>query len=337
MTSNALRTLLHPFETGALPHAGKGSRVLFLGAEPGFGLPDGFDAALHMVQGFRPSFRALELAGHEIAPQAEGDGFDAALVLVGRHRGQNELRVAEALERTLSGGLIVVAGGKDDGIASLRKSIVDLVSLDGSLPKHHGIAFWLRQPGDIQAATALRTSNPNALIEGRFRTAPGMFSFEKIDEGSRFLVAHLPGDLRGDVADFCAGWGYLSADLVDRYPDISRLDLYEADFQSLEAARVNVGGASVQLGFHWLDLLAEPLQHQYDAIVMNPPFHRGRAAEPDIGSGMIRAAARALRPGGRLVMVANRQLPYETALAAAFSRHTELARNGGFKVLMARR
>jgi 16S rRNA (guanine1207-N2)-methyltransferase len=52
---------------------------------------------------------------------------------------------------------------------------------------------------------------------------------------------------------------------------------------------------------------------------------------------MIRAVSKALKPGGRLVMVANRQLPYEQVLAAAFSGHAEIARDGMFKVLSARR
>ncbi|WP_292248410.1 methyltransferase, partial [Mesorhizobium sp.] len=89
--------------------------------------------------------------------------------------------------------------------------------------------------------------------------------------------------------------------------------------------------------FFWTDLLGEPVERRYDAILMNPPFHRGRAAEPEIGAGMIRAAAKTLKPGGRLFMVANRQLPYEAVLAAAFSSHAEIARDGMFKVLSARR
>ncbi|TIW22658.1 MAG: methyltransferase, partial [Mesorhizobium sp.] len=87
----------------------------------------------------------------------------------------------------------------------------------------------------------------------------------------------------------------------------------------------------------WTDLLTETVERRYDAIVMNPPFHSGRAAEPGIGSGMIRAASKALKPGGRLFMVANRQLPYEKVLAAAFSSHAEVARDGMFKVFSARR
>ncbi|ESZ11816.1 MULTISPECIES: class I SAM-dependent methyltransferase [unclassified Mesorhizobium] len=337
MSAEPLKTLFHPFEAEAVSLPRKGERVLFLGAEPGFRLPEGFDAALHLVQGFRPHYRALQAAGSSVTPRLEGEGFDAALVLAGRHRGQNELRIAEAIECVRPGGSIVVAGAKDDGIASLRKRIDELVPLDGHLPKHHGIAFWFHQPADAALATALRAANPALLVEDRFRTAPGMFSFDKIDAGSRLLVDNLPGDLRGSVADFCAGWGYVAAEIAARSPGISALDLYEAEFDALEAAKGNIGNTATEPNFFWIDLLSEPVERRYDAIAMNPPFHRSRAAEPEIGAGMIRAAAKALKPGGRLFMVANRQLPYEPVLAAAFSSHAEIARDGMFKVFAARR
>lgn len=339
MSAEPLKTLFHPFEAEAVPLPGKGDRALFLGAEPGFRSPEGFEASLHLVQGFRPHFRALQASGLIVTAQAEGGGFDMALVLAGRHRGLNELRLAEALERVAPGGLIVIAGGKDDGIASLRKRVGELVPLEGHLPKYHGIAFWFRRPADPAATQNLRAANPALLVEGRFRTAPGMFSFDRIDTGSRLLVENLPNDLRGSVADFCAGWGYVAAEIAARAPGISALDLYEADFASLEAAKLNLAavGQSITREFFWTDLLKEPVEKRYDAIAMNPPFHRSRAAEPEIGAGMIRAAAKALKPGGRLFMVANRQLPYEPVLSAAFSSHAELARDGMFKVLVARR
>ncbi|MER8385915.1 class I SAM-dependent methyltransferase [Mesorhizobium sp. M1428] len=337
MSAEPLKTLFHPFEAGAVSLPGKDERILFLGAEPGFRLPEGFDARLHLVQGFRPHFRALQASGFTVTPQVEGETFDAAFVLAGRHRGQNELRVAEAVERVAPGGLIVVAGGKDDGIASLRKHVGALVPLEGHLPKHHGIAFWFRRPADTIAAATLRAANPDLVVEDRFRTAPGMFSFDKIDAGSTLLVENLPNDLRGGVADFCAGWGYVAAEVAARSPGISALDLYEADCEALEAAKANVGNTGVEPRFFWIDLLSEPVERRYDVVVMNPPFHRSRATEPEIGAGMIRAAGKALKPGGRLFMVANRQLPYEPVLAAAFSSHAELARDGMFKVFSARR
>jgi 16S rRNA (guanine1207-N2)-methyltransferase len=336
MTYEALKTLFYPFEADALAVPVKGASVLFFGAEPGFRLPAGFEAELHCVQGFHPHYRALQTAKRAVAPRAQGDGYAAALVLAGRHRGQNELWIAEALERVVPGGLILVAGSKDDGIASLRKRIDALVPLEGSLPKYHGLAFWLRRPVGNDAATSLRAANPPALLEGRFHTAPGMFSFEKIDVGSRLLVENLPADIVGRVADFCAGWGYVAAELAARSSGLSALDLYEADFEAIEAARRNVDEKYAPR-FFWHDLIGEPIEARYDVVVMNPPFHQGRAAEPDIGIALIKAAAKALKPGGRLVMVANRQLPYEAALAASFSAVSELARDNRFKVLMARR
>ena len=52
---------------------------------------------------------------------------------------------------------------------------------------------------------------------------------------------------------------------------------------------------------------------------------------------MIAAAAAALRPGGRLLMVQNRGLPYERALQAAFSEVTDIAADASFRVVQARR
>ena len=57
MAAEPLKTLFYPFEAEALPLPREDARVLFLGAEPGFRLPEGFEAALHLVQGFRPHFR----------------------------------------------------------------------------------------------------------------------------------------------------------------------------------------------------------------------------------------------------------------------------------------
>ena len=62
-----------------------------------------------------------------------------------------------------------------------------------------------------------------------------------------------------------------------------------------------------------------------------------RAAEPALGQGFISVAARALKPGGRFYMVANRGLPYEPLLKASFASFETLADNNQFRVTAARR
>ena len=73
-----------------------------------------------------------------------------------------------------------------------------------------------------------------------------------------------------------------------------------------------------------------------DFIVSNPPFHtQSRADRPDIGQRFIAVAAQALRPGGRLYVVANRHLPYEAALSEAFASVAVKADVGGYKIIEA--
>lgn len=336
MSRDVLKTLYHPFESGDLPLPGPSGRVLFLGAVAGMAPPKDFASVLFPVQGFRPDYVALEHAGLSPSPRPQGNGFDAALVLAGRFRGRNEGWVAEAVKRVKPGGLVVVAGNKLEGAASLRKRMAGIIAIEGYLSKHHGVVFWLHRPeaadGAIQALTP-----PSLMAEGRYVTAPGMFSSDRADSGSRFLAHHLPQDARGTAADFGAGWGYLSAELVRRNPSLHSIDLYEADYESLEAARRNLAEYSVPARFHWRDLVAEPVLGAYDTIVMNPPFHLGRSAEPELGRTMITRAAKALRPGGRLFMVANRGLPYDGPLAASFTKVEELASDTRYRVFAAQK
>jgi 16S rRNA (guanine1207-N2)-methyltransferase len=75
----------------------------------------------------------------------------------------------------------------------------------------------------------------------------------------------------------------------------------------------------------------------YDAVIANPPFHQGRAAEPDLGAAFVAAAARILGPRGELFLVANRQLPYEAVLSLAFRDWEKLSEDATYKVIRAER
>jgi 16S rRNA (guanine1207-N2)-methyltransferase len=120
---------------------------------------------------------------------------------------------------------------------------------------------------------------------------------------------------------------------------VGRLDLYDANHAALEAAKANVAenAPKVPARFFWHDLAGEPVKDKYDLVIMNPPFHEGHAAEPSLGQAMIKTAASSLRGGGRLLLVANRGLPYEPVLAENFKESGETCRNARFKVLWAKK
>ena len=334
---NPHATLFHPFPAGLLQMPDGQASALLFNAQPGLDTPEAFEADLHLVQGFRPFFLPLTKAGWQAAPQASGENYDVLLVQCGRHRGQNEAWLADALARAKPGGLIVAAGAKSDGIDSLRRRVAGAMELEGHVSKHHGVAFWLRRPENWSELPPFLSGDGPSTAE--FFAAPGMFSPAHPDPGSEFLAGCLPADLKGAVADFGAGWGYLAMELAKRCPGISGIDLYEADFASLEAAKANLAphAGARKTGFFWHDILSEPIEARYEAVVCNPPFHRGREARPSLGQGFIAAAARALKKGGRLFLVANRGLPYEAALQASFASAEEIARNKSFRVFQARR
>ena len=96
-------------------------------------------------------------------------------------------------------------------------------------------------------------------------------------------------------------------------------------------------GASTPVSFHWFDVTSEKLDGIYDTVIMNPPFHEGRASDISLGQSFIAAAASRLKKGGRLLMVANRQLPYEATLKGLFKTVNLLEEVRGFKVFDARK
>ena len=232
------------------------------------------------------------------------------------------------------------AGGQrcqDRGVDSLARRVgAVLPTRRPASARRTGASFWLRRPaapadgGGRWAAAAA----PAANLEG-FVTAPGMFSPERRRSGQPAAgrgVRRPAGG--GRVADLGAGWGWLARAGARRARRRSaRLDLYEAEALALDAARANLGN-DPRASFHWTDVTglgsgAPP----YDAVIANPPFHQGRAAEPDLGAAFIVAAARILKPTGRLLMVANRQLPYEAALDARFRHWEKLSEDGAYKVI----
>jgi 16S rRNA (guanine1207-N2)-methyltransferase len=148
------------------------------------------------------------------------------------------------------------------------------------------------------------------------------------------LADALPAKLGSYVADLGAGWGFLSAHILTR-DSVREAHLIEANHIALECARRNVTDPRAR--FHWQDATTWQAPLRFDCVVMNPPFHTGRAPDPSLGQAFVASAARILAPQGQLWMVANRHLPYETTLSTYFAKTVEVAGDARFKLLHAQR
>jgi 16S rRNA (guanine1207-N2)-methyltransferase len=336
-----LKTLTLPFARGELAWPASG-RVACLRARAGLLLPDGISpAGIAAEQSYFPQMQALRQAGWEVTDALQGQDGQFAVVLVLPPRQKDEARAvfARAVALCAPGGRIVACQHNDEGARSGEADLKALAGLGGSLTKNHCRVFWTAPLAGQHDATLasrwLAAEAPRAIAGGRFTSRPGVFAWDRIDPASALLVEHLPGKLAGVGADLGAGWGYLSAEVLARCDKVTRIDLYEAEGRALALARTNLAAAGERATFHWADVSAG-LAGKYDFIVTNPPFHTtNRTGRPELGQSFISAAANGLRAGGRLLLVANRHLPYEEVLGASFSQIDVLAERDGFKLISA--
>lgn len=333
MTDLVLNTLMLPIEEGRIEWPD--GPALFLRARYGHALSDAPRDKLLCEQTFKPAVDTLIRAGFTLRGDDAGP-YDLSLVLPQRQRDENRALLARAVASTHAGGIVLAAASNVEGAKTLEGDLAALTGGVESLSKNKCRAFWSRidpalvDRGLLEAWIA--ADAPHDI--GGYISRPGIFSWDRIDAGSKLLIDHLPHDLKGRVADLGAGFGYLSREVLTLCPGVTHIDLYEAEQRALDMAHMNLAEFGARASGYWTDV-TKGIEGEYDAIISNPPFHVDRADRHELGQAFIKAAAAALKRGGVFLMVANRHLPYEETLRAAFKTVTVLVETGAYKVFWA--
>lgn len=329
--------LVLPFERDLLAFP---SRAFLLRGQPSDAFGAEWRPILTCEQSFKPAYDALRAAGYAAVQRLEGS-FPVGLVLLTKHKVENRANMARAWSLLEPGGTLVACGANAIGANSFEREVAKTVGLEGNLSKHQARTFWLKREGEEMPealAAWLAAAEPREVGDTGLCARAGCFSPEHVDTGSRILAECLPDAITGRVADLGAGWGYLGAQLLRRFPTITELDSYEAEALAIEDGRANLARIdhAAQRTWHWTDVAAGlPEIQPYDWIVSNPPFHEGAKADPGIGRAFIAAAWKAIRRRGKFVLVANKHLPYEAELRKRFRDVELLTVVEGFKVYVA--
>lgn len=199
--------------------------------------------------------------------------------------------------------------------------------------------------------TALRGPRPGAAgvdpwtafeaPDGPARAIAGTFAAEKVDPGTRVLLAVLAaraaegGAAPERLLDLGCGSGLLAR--TGLAAGALAVVAVDDDLAAVRSAAATLGADARAQVVH-ADLTAGLAEAAFDAVWCNPPFHVGRQVVGVLSRAFVAAAHQALRPGGEAWFVANRALPYEAELAgwAAWGDATPPAERA-FKVLWARR
>lgn len=303
-------------------------RLLLIGARASDPLAAFDPARTEIIQGHFPDHRALAARGFRVSPDASTGPADVAMVFLPRSKAEARARIAAAVKALPDGAALWIDGQKTDGVDAILREIKALTSIGQVHSKAHGKIFSLRAGSWLPDAWA---AQPHQVAPG-FQTLPGVFSADGVDPGSALLAGHLPDRLPTRLVDLGAGWGWLAAQALAR-PGPEVVHLVEADHAALESARANIADPRAQ--FHWADARDFTLSEPVNGVLMNPPFHDGRAADPGLGRAFIATAARLLTGAGRMWMVANRHLPYEAELNRHFGQWREIASDSRYKIIEA--
>jgi len=173
--------------------------------------------------------------------------------------------------------------------------------------------------------------------EFEFITSSGVFSYRRIDAGTRLLIESMRLPDSGAALDLGCGYGPIGIAAAKLRPKLL-VWMTEVNHRAIALAEKNASRNGVDNVRIIEGPLYEPVEGLiFDAILTNPPISAGmrKAVEP-----IIEGATRHLRPRGSLQLVVRttkggRNL--STLLDRYFGGFEVVARRGGYRVLKAER
>ncbi len=247
--------------------------------------------------------------------------------------------INEASHLLAQGGQLRLVGFKNEG----TKTYIEKTK------KYFGNGESKKQ-GSVYSGTFTKTALPIAderldtqnyaslrLIEGvslPFYSKPGLFGWNKVDQGSAFLAAHLPLFLAGNLPltsllDLGCGYGYLM--LQSRHLPLIRRVATDNNAAAMRAAQENFSFYGMQVET-LADDCGASLQAKFDLILCNPPFHRGFETDGALTVKFLQHIRRLLAPNGVAVLVVNQFIGLENAAAPYFKHIKTVADNGQFRL-----
>lgn len=289
-------------------------------------------------------------ANAEAAIPAPAEGlFDVVLLSLPKGRDLARLMFLAAFRALRPGGRLYLAGANDQGIKSAigdaemlfgpsqllgYRSGNRIVLLTKDLAPPEELPAPYRAPGLTEGTYATFEAAIGAERYTIF-SRPGVFAWRGLDPGTQLLLEVLPVRVTDEVLDVGCGYGIIGLHAARRaakgWVTLVDVDILAVDCARRTLAHEGVERAEVLLG----DGLAAVAGRRFSLIASNPPFHSGHETSSEMIEALVREAYAALEPRGRLVVVANRFLPYDRLLGAVFGAVETLARTPQYHVLCA--
>lgn len=262
---------------------------------------------LPLLQLLWDGFHALRVGGVCYVAGANREGIKPAIDLMGQ----------------LFGNATIVAYGGGHRIARSEKKTLSPVDSSAFDMK------WLDHQAFLEFSAEIGGNTVTAC------SRPGVFAWDRLDEGTRLLVERMRINLGDSVLDLGCGNGIVGL-MAAKLAVGGNVVLLDSDAEAIRSATRSVeANALTNCTILPSDAgsAVKSSSVDFDVVVTNPPFHVGRRAEFDIANQFIQDAWEVLKPGGRFYLVANVRLPYENTIRDRFGDFRVECEDRGYKVL----
>lgn len=247
-------------------------------------------------------------------------------------------------------GILWVSGQKNEGIKTYIEKASALFGCEKNIQKD-GMSYssQLVKKVNSSALLAEKLLNNESYRELReclsinhknVLSKPGQFGWNKLDQGSEFLIEQLTQTLAAEnhsfehCLDLGCGYGYLT--IASQHLPIKNRTLTDNNAAALITASANCKHLNIAAEVIAGDA-GEQLPKHFDLILCNPPFHQGFSVDGDLTDKFLRNAAKQLTANGVAYFVVNQFIALEKKALPYFTQINVIAQNKSFKVIELRK
>jgi 16S rRNA (guanine1207-N2)-methyltransferase len=266
--------------------------------------------------------------------------FDLVLSHLPRGRAVQEELIRGAAWVLRPGGRFYFVANKRAGVKSAIAYTRELFGRCGVVrqKKGHHVALTVRPPDLHPLPPEDGYVTHSITLDGTETAAigkPGVFAWDRLDDGTGALVRAMEIGVKDRVLDLGCGTGLAGLAAARRATEGLVL-LVDADVRAVESARRTLEANGIANGEALLsDCGSAVLDRRFDVVVANPPFHQGVGVDYEVARQFVRDAARVLCRGGRLFLVANRFLRYPDLIRETFGNLSTVYDDSRYHVLTA--
>lgn len=311
------------------------------------------DIEFHFLSNRIDQFEKLQQAGlnatfsdFDFSPY-EPSSFDAILYRISKEKAVVHNIINQAATYLKPQGLLAIAGAKNEGLKTYADKAAKYLQCDKNI---HKITkdLWISELSNAttDSETDLKSNrldckNYDQFIDVgeqngiHFCSKPGVFGWNKIDQGSALLIEQMPefvkrqGDCKS-VIDLGCGYGYLSSQMPQF--GFERIVATDNNASAIAATKKTFEKNNLSGDVIAADC-GEGIDEKFDAVICNPPFHQGFNVENQLTDRFLARTRSLLASGGSALFVVNSFIPIEAKATQYFKKIDQLASNKSFKVI----